>query len=343
MGLPGAGKTTFSNKLINTLIKEKKQYAKINGDEIRRANNDWDFSPEGRLRQTLRIKEQANIAKNYNVLAICDFICPTEELRKEFDADITIWINTIKEGRFEDTNTLFEPPTHYDINVTDYNFEKYIPLVLKFLRINKTEKWVITGPMRTGSTVITNFLHLCYAEKTVHTPIYHFDFELDISPPNSIIHCHANKLPFAAYDGNVILSYRDPFESAISLCIQPKIGAWHLTKKEYDQITINRFYLRPMDFLTHFIDTINWYYNLDPAILENSIIIDYENFKNNPNDSLSSILNLPKLSDKMLEYFTVKNPGSPDLWIENWEEICQLKSILQKEIDIVSNLVLTKS
>jgi len=98
MGLPGAGKTTLANELA-TLIKTKR----LNADEVRRAANDWDFSEEGRKRQAKRI---------------ADFICPTPEARSLFPADYTIWVDTIKKGRFDDTNAMFVKPENYDFHVT---------------------------------------------------------------------------------------------------------------------------------------------------------------------------------------------------------------------------------
>jgi len=137
MGLPGAGKTTFAHKLIDRFQKENKSFSWYNGDHIRKMYNDWDFSEKGRLRQTKRITKKANICKENKIIAICDYVCPTEELRKIFDADITVWIDTINKGRFEDTNKLFEPPTKYDIKVTDYNIEKWIEDLI--LRINNED------------------------------------------------------------------------------------------------------------------------------------------------------------------------------------------------------------
>ena len=64
----------------------------------------------------MRNLSDKNIAKGYNIVA--DFICPTETTRKEFNADIIIWVDTIKSGRFDDTNTLFEPPKNYNFRIT---------------------------------------------------------------------------------------------------------------------------------------------------------------------------------------------------------------------------------
>ena len=113
MGLPGAGKTTLANELAK-LINSKR----LNADEIRKAANDWDFSEEGRKRQAKRMSEQAIKLKKEGNNVIADFICPTPEARKLFPADYIIWVDTIKEGRFEDTNQMFVKPEKFNFHVT---------------------------------------------------------------------------------------------------------------------------------------------------------------------------------------------------------------------------------
>ena len=113
MGLPGAGKTTLANELA-TLIKTKR----LNADEVRRAANDWDFSEEGRKRQAKRMSDSAVKLKSKGNNVIADFICPTPEARSLFPADYTIWVDTIKKSRFDDTNAMFEKPENYDFHVT---------------------------------------------------------------------------------------------------------------------------------------------------------------------------------------------------------------------------------
>ena len=53
-----------------------------------------------------------------NRVVVADFICPTEETRQQFKADYTVWMDTIKESKFEDTNKMFVAPTKYDFRVT---------------------------------------------------------------------------------------------------------------------------------------------------------------------------------------------------------------------------------
>ncbi len=83
--------------------------------------NDWDFSKEGRKRQSLRRKTIADYEKSHKRFVLCDFICPTKETRKIFDADILIWMDTLEESRFEDTNSIFEIPDKADFHIKEWN------------------------------------------------------------------------------------------------------------------------------------------------------------------------------------------------------------------------------
>jgi len=104
-GLPGAGKTHLAERLQKHL-----NCAWYNADEVRRMANDWDFTPEGRNRQAERMWTFSQFESKNGRTVICDFVCPTEKTREQFNPDYTIWMNTIEEGRFEDTNKMFEEP-----------------------------------------------------------------------------------------------------------------------------------------------------------------------------------------------------------------------------------------
>ena len=129
MGLPGAGKTTLANELAK-LIESKR----LNADEIRGTANDWDFSEEGRTRQSKRMSEAALKLKNEGNNVIADFICPTPEARKLFPADYIIWVDTIKEGRFEDTNQMFVKPEKYNFHVTTQDAKLWAPKIFEDLK-----------------------------------------------------------------------------------------------------------------------------------------------------------------------------------------------------------------
>ena len=129
MGLPGAGKTTLANELAK-LIEAKR----LNADEIRKAANDWDFSEEGRKRQAKRMAEAALKMKNKGNNVIADFICPTPEARSLFPADYIVWVDTIKAGRFEDTNQMFIKPKKFNFHVTTQDARMWASKIMEDLK-----------------------------------------------------------------------------------------------------------------------------------------------------------------------------------------------------------------
>jgi hypothetical protein len=150
MGLPGSGKT-FLATALKKYLEENGDLMKVNpqrvlsyegipgpeffkvtvdwfnADEIRKRFNDWDFSKEGRIRQSLRMAEFA--LKSTGDYVICDFVAPLVEMRNNFKADWTVWMDTIDQGRFDDTNKAFVPPEQYDFRVTEQNAEKWAEFI----------------------------------------------------------------------------------------------------------------------------------------------------------------------------------------------------------------------
>ena len=129
MGLPGAGKTTLADELAPLLNAKR-----LNADEVRKAANDWDFSEEGRTRQAKRMADFALQLKNEGNYVIADFICPTPKARSLFPADYVVWVDTIKEGRFDDTNKMFIKPSKYDFHVTTQDAKNWAPKIYKKIK-----------------------------------------------------------------------------------------------------------------------------------------------------------------------------------------------------------------
>ena len=129
MGLPGSGKTTLADELA-PLINAKR----LNADEVRKKANDWDFSEEGRKRQAKRMADFALKLKEDGNFIVADFICPTPEARALFPADFIIWVDTIKEGRFDDTNKMFVKPEKFDYLVTTQDAKNWAPKIIKEIK-----------------------------------------------------------------------------------------------------------------------------------------------------------------------------------------------------------------
>ena len=128
MGLPGAGKTTLALNLINYLQSDA---IWLNADEVRKKYDDWDVSLEGRLRQSTRMRKLADRAGTKYVIA--DFVCPLPEMRGIYDPHFTVWVDTINEGRFEDTNRAFVAPDYYNIRVTEQDAGRWAKTIYEQL------------------------------------------------------------------------------------------------------------------------------------------------------------------------------------------------------------------
>ena len=124
MGLPGSGKTTLAKPFAELI-----GGVWINADQIRERYNDWDFGIDGRIRQAQRMRYLADGIELAGKIAVADFVCPTEELRNLFNADYTIWMDTINEGRFLDTNAIFETPAQVDYHVKEWFKDTHAELV----------------------------------------------------------------------------------------------------------------------------------------------------------------------------------------------------------------------
>ena len=129
MGLPGAGKTTLADEIAPLLSAKR-----LNADEVRKAADDWDFSEEGRIRQAKRMAELALKLKGEGHYVIADFIAPTPKARSLFPADYIVWVDTIKEGRFDDTNKMFVKPEKYNFHVTSQDAKKWAPKIFEDLK-----------------------------------------------------------------------------------------------------------------------------------------------------------------------------------------------------------------
>ena len=130
-GLPGSGKSTLAEPFAELV-----QGIWINADKVRHMYDDWDFTVEGRIRQAQRMRNLADGVVMAGKIAIADFVCPTEEARKLFAPDYTVWMDTISRGRFEDTNDLFETPENVDYHVSqwfDNTPEILLPVVNRFM------------------------------------------------------------------------------------------------------------------------------------------------------------------------------------------------------------------
>ena len=130
MGLPGSGKTWLAERLQKHL-----NCAWFNADMVRNMANDWNFDRTSRIRQSYRMRNMADYEVGCGSSVICDFVCPNDETRQAFRPDITIWVDTITEGRYADTNKIFNQPSYYDIHIDTYLSDQEIEKLAERLKV----------------------------------------------------------------------------------------------------------------------------------------------------------------------------------------------------------------
>ena len=130
IGLPGSGKTALA-----LALKERINAIHLNADEVRSTvNSDLGFSDRDRVEQARRMGEMARLISKQNVApVVVDFVCPTDETRAAFGKpDLLVWVDRIKEGRFEDTNKMWQEPSKFDIRILDgYTIQQEVDTVIQ--------------------------------------------------------------------------------------------------------------------------------------------------------------------------------------------------------------------
>jgi adenylylsulfate kinase len=137
MGLPGSGKSYLADKLRTKLRENTNTDGKeitvrwYESELVRKKNNNWDFSIEGRIKQS---ELMADFSSRSNVdYCICELVAPTPQIREKFSADYIIWLDTIKSSEYPDTDNIFIEPDKYDFRITEKVNEEIIEKIAKFV------------------------------------------------------------------------------------------------------------------------------------------------------------------------------------------------------------------
>lgn len=132
IGLPGSGKTTLAKALCS-----RTDAILLNADQVRSdLSSDLGFSPEDRTEQARRLGAIARLLSSQGRLVIVDFVCPTAETREAFGpADFVIWMDTITQSRYEDTNSVWSAPDHFDYKFTDLEQEDKADVIINQFKL----------------------------------------------------------------------------------------------------------------------------------------------------------------------------------------------------------------
>ena len=112
-GLSGSGKTFLAEELAPRI-----DAIRLNNDDIRDGPHaEIGWAEEARIEHAHKVGQWANMIVCQGHHVIVDMICPTEETRAAFDADFTIYVDTVSKSQYADTDALFVPPKNPDEHV----------------------------------------------------------------------------------------------------------------------------------------------------------------------------------------------------------------------------------
>lgn len=113
MGLSGAGKTSTAVKLQDHLAKSGLTAVHVNSDRVREATENWSFDDAGRIAASKwMVKTADQILDESKIdVVIYDTIACLQEQRDILDADITLFMDTVKSSEYADTDAEFERPS----------------------------------------------------------------------------------------------------------------------------------------------------------------------------------------------------------------------------------------
>lgn len=133
IGLPGSGKTTLAVELASRI-----NAVHLNADYVRSTiNSDLGFSPKDRIEHARRLGEMSRMLSSQGLDVVVDFVCPTAETRASFGKpDILVWMDTIQESRFDDTNKLWEDPTEFDYHWLSKSYEEQADFIIEWSELH---------------------------------------------------------------------------------------------------------------------------------------------------------------------------------------------------------------
>ncbi len=127
IGQPGAGKTVLGKKLVKFFRQQNIPVFHIDGDNLRKLTQNFDYSEDGRVKNIKQAQELAQRNLEEGKQVVVSVVAPYKKLREEFkktmgDQFIEFFVHTTKErGREHFHVKGYEKPTKnfIDIDTTD--------------------------------------------------------------------------------------------------------------------------------------------------------------------------------------------------------------------------------
>ncbi|BAG41687.1 adenosine 5'-phosphosulfate kinase [Ralstonia phage phiRSL1] len=194
-GLPGSGKTTLA-----LAIQKRLSAIHFNADWARaNITTHLSFEEKDRVIQAKTLGRLARCVMEQGSWVIVDFVCPTRTTRgafftqfKEVSDVFSVWMNTIQEGRFADTNKLYQKP---GVGAFQYSVDEYLQTPEDFERVAQDIVNQVTAGHQsyyirynTHSDGLTNMWRIIEAGTMNEVLVDHFDLRGHMTPGTTIEH-----------------------------------------------------------------------------------------------------------------------------------------------------------
>jgi len=211
---------------------------------------------------------------------------------------------------------------------------------MAYRKLKEKDIWFILSPGRTGGVLLQTFIKNAYEYYGIPFKMFAYYKLKDIDAsqrkkiePGTAYHTHSIE-DLKLIDGKAIkiLSVRKPVESALSQCVSLHTNIWHYYPRHSEQEKkIAPFELDFDKFLLEYKRLKDFYKNIKSQITKDTIIIDYDSFKQDTNN-LFGILNIKPFNfsntidpgNKSFRMPPLKTEGTPKEWFTNWSNIHHL-------------------
>jgi hypothetical protein len=215
---------------------------------------------------------------------------------------------------------------------------------MSYRNLDKSDIWFILSPGRTGGKFLQTFIKNAYDYYNIQSKMFaYYKQNIDITQrkkiePGIVYHTHdISDLNLINEKAIKVLNVRKPAETALSQCVALSTSIWHYyPRHKEEEKEIKSFKLDIDEYLLEYKRVKSFYQEIKPLLTEDTIIIDYDSYKQNTS-YLFNILNIKpfdvsELVNKSEVPLPLKTKGSPETWFTNWEDIQRIIKELDNSI-----------
>lgn len=209
------------------------------------------------------------------------------------------------------------------------------------MNISPDDRWMVCAPVRTGSRYVASLISNIYNANGIVFNMLTNDIgsELNYLSPSVVLHTHYVNNYMSLHDFpnmNSVVLVRNICDSLLSMFIATHTKKFHFSSKwEYDGIVVEKIHISVPDILRQYHNLKQFYTNIQLYLKPNTHVLYYDDIMAGV-ERVTEILGLDQhvTSDNIdkISYLPIKNPWNKQDWIENWEEVQDTLSKLDRRI-----------